>query len=111
VGARSILSRAAGSGLRMGRGTADHVVRLAGPPLARLTGTVVSRIRRPQPHTTATFTPSRRRAAGAPGPARPSPATVARNVGPPRPTAKQPRATKATSGPGAKLPPPRSSTS
>ncbi len=107
---RVILTRGVSTGLRLGRGTADRVVSLAGPPLGRLTHRVVSRVRRPAPSTTTTFTPSRRVAEPAPEETRPSPASVARNIGPPRPTAKPPRPAKPRSVPGAKLPPPRPST-
>jgi hypothetical protein len=115
VDPRTIVTRGVSSGLRLGRGTADRVVRLAGPPLGRLSDKVVSRVRGSVP-TTRTFTPSKRVTDPAPepepGPAgKPSPATVARNIGPQRPSAKPARAAKPKSVPGAKLPPPRPSTS
>ena len=114
---RSILDRGVASGLRLGRGTADRVVRIAGPTVGRVTDAVLVKVRRPAPHRTTTFTPSRRPptdpvAEPSPGSdAQPSPATVARNIGPQRPTARPARKAKPKSGPGAKLPPPRPSTS
>ena len=120
--ARTLLTRGVSTGLRLGRGTADRVVTLAGPPLGRLTDRLVSKVHRSGTATTTTFTPSKRDAAPSPGggaaaaaapsgTGAPSPAVVARNIGPARPTAKPPRSTKPKSGPGAKLPPPRPSTS
>jgi len=116
VEARKIVNQGISTGLRLGRGTADRVVKLAGPPLGRLSDKVVSRVRRAAPGTTTTFTPSKRPAdgatdSGAGTASRPSPATVARNIGPQRPSAKPPRPAKPKSGPGAKLPPPRATTS
>ena len=113
---RTILSRGVSTGLRLGRGTADRVVTLAGPPLGRLSDKVVSRMRRPERRSPATFTPTKLNDVTEPEPApapakRPSPAAVARNIGPPRPTAKPARPAKPKSVPGAKLPPPRASTS
>lgn len=119
---RVILTRGVNTGLRLGRGTADRVVTIAGPPLGRLTDKVVSKVRRrPERHGPTTFTPSKRSdvaetdvAKPEPVPARPSstpsPAAVARNIGPPRPAAKPARPARPKSGPGAKLPPPRAST-
>ena len=86
--ARLILTRGVSTGLRFGRGTADRVVTLAGPPLGRLSDRVVSRMRRPERPGPTTFTPSKRDEAPDPEPApssNPSPAVVARNIGPPRP--------------------------
>ena len=58
---RVILTRGVNTGLRLGRGTADRVVTIAGPPLGRLTDKVVSKVRRrPERHGPATFTPSKR---------------------------------------------------
>ena len=117
--ARAILTRGVSSGLRLGRGTADRVVTLAGPPLGRLTDLMVSKVRRSATSTPTTFTPSKHGGAvprtavpepSAPSGATPSPAVVARNIGPARPTAKPARTRKPSSGPGAKLPPPRPST-
>jgi hypothetical protein len=111
---RTILNRGVSTGLRLGRGTADRVVTLAGPPLGRLTDRMVSKVRRPDRPTTTTFTPSKKAEGDAPAEStkqQPSPATVARNIGPQRPSAKPPRPSKPRSGPGAKLPPPRPSTS
>ncbi len=113
---RTILTRGLTTGLRLGRGTADRVITLAGPPLGRLTDNVVAKLRRSEQHgPTTTFTPSKRDDAAepaAPPPAKgPSPAVVARNIGPERPTAKPARPARAKSVPGAKLPPPRPSTS
>jgi hypothetical protein len=114
--ARSLLSRGVSTGLRLGRGTADRVVRTAGPRLTKVTGVVVAKVRRPEPPTTTTFTPSKR-TPEEPEPttdtteSHPSPATVAHNIGPQRPTATPARARKPKSVPGAKLPPPRPSTS
>jgi hypothetical protein len=113
VDPRTILTRGVSTGLRLGRGTADRVVTLAGPPLGRLTDRVVSKVRRPDRPTTTTFTPSKqaeRQAPAEPANQQPSPATVARNIGPQRPSAKPPRPAKPRSVPGAKLPPPRPST-
>jgi hypothetical protein len=116
VETRKIVTQGISTGLRLGRGTADRVVKLAGPPLGRLSDKVVSRVRRAAPDTTTTFIPSKQPTDDAPEPSagtesRPSPATVARNIGPQRPSAKPPRPAKPKSGPGAKLPPPRASTS
>ena len=116
---RTILTRGVSTGLRLGRGTADRVVTLAGPPLGRLGDKVVSRVRRPTSPGPTTFTPSKRDEArddivepeSAPtSKTGPSPAAVARNIGPPRPSAKPARPAKPKSVPGAKLPPPRAST-
>ena len=124
---RVILTRGVNTGLRLGRGTADRVVTIAGPPLGRLTDKVVSKVRRrPERHGPATFTPSKRSDVAesdvaesdvaepepvpAPPSSTPSPAAVARNIGPPRPAAKPARPARPKSGPGAKLPPPRAST-
>ena len=109
---RSVLTRGVATGLRLGRGTADRVVTLAGPPLTRVADRLVAKVRRPEPPRTRTFTPSKK-AHAAPEElpvGTPSPATVARNIGPQRPSAQPPRRTKPKSGPGAKLPPPRPST-
>lgn len=111
---RTILSRGVSTGLRLGRGTADRVVRVAGPRLSKVTDVVVAKVRRPNRTTTTTFTPSKRALDQEPAPATstgPSPATVARNIGPQRPTAKPATVAKPKSVPGAKLPPPRHSTS
>jgi hypothetical protein len=113
VDARTVFSRGVTTGLRLGRGTADRVVTLAGPPLARVAGKLAAKVRPPERPTPTTFTPSKKTHAAPREPAQdttPSPATVARNIGPPRPSAKPPRRTKPKSGPGAKLPPPRPST-
>jgi len=112
---RKILTNGLSTGLRLGRGTADRLVKVAGPPLGRLTDQVASKLRRPAHPTTTTFVPSKpgpEPAAPAQQPKAPSPAVVARNIGPARPTAKpaQPaRSAKPKSVPGAKLPPPRPS--
>ena len=109
---RAILSRSVDTGLRLGRGTADRVVTLAGPRLGRVADRLVSKVRRPERPSTTTFTPSKKAEPYLPEqPAAhgPSPATVARNIGPPRPSAKPPRRVKPKGGPGAKLPPPRPS--
>ena len=109
--ARTILTRGVTTGLRLGRGTADRVITLAGPPLGRLTDTVVSRVRGTERRGPTTFTPSKREDAAGPeaepASSSPSPAAVARNIGPPRPTAKPARPARPKSVPGAKLPPPR----
>ena len=56
---RVILTRGVNTGLRLGRGTADRVVTIAGPPLGRLTHQVVSKVRRrPQPHGPTAVPPS-----------------------------------------------------
>ena len=124
---RVILTRGVNTGLRLGRGTADRVVTIAGPPLGRLTDKVVSRVRR-RPSGTAPRRSLRRSGADvaerdaaesdvakpepvpAPPSSTPSPAAVARNIGPPRPAAKPARPARPKSVPGAKLPPPRPST-
>jgi hypothetical protein len=115
VDPRTILTRGVTTGLRLGRGTADRVITLAGPPLGRITESVVSRVRRPERHGPTTFTPTKRADVAEPEeaapPTGPSPAVVARNIGPQRPTAKPARAARPKSVPGAKLPPPRPSTS
>ncbi|MDX6371595.1 MAG: hypothetical protein QOD98_583 [Nocardioidaceae bacterium] len=109
---RVILTRGVSTGLRFGRGTADRVVTIAGPPLGRLTDKLVSRVRRPEHRGPTTFTPSKRNDVPEPAaPSRtPSPSVVARNIGPKRPTAKPARPARPKSVPGAKLPPPRAST-
>jgi len=43
--ARAAFSRSVSTGLHLARGTADRVVRLAGPPLGKVAGSVVSRVR------------------------------------------------------------------
>jgi hypothetical protein len=115
VDPRVILTRGVSTGLRLGRGTADRVVTIAGPPLGRLTDKLVSRVRRTEQRGPTTFTPSKRDDIADPEPTAlsrtPSPAVVARNIGPQRPTAKPARPAKPKSVPGAKLPPPRASTS
>ena len=118
---RTILNRGVTTSLRLGRGTADRVVSVAGPPLGRLTDQVLTRLRRTEAPATTTFTPSKRtldpEPDAQPAPAQepkagtPSPAVVARNIGPQRPAARPARAAKPKSVPGAKLPPPRPSTS
>jgi hypothetical protein len=112
--ARTILTRGVSTGLRLGRGTADRVVTIAGPPLGRLSNKVVTSMRRPDRHSPTTFTPSKRNDVVEPEPApksNPSPAVVARNIGPQRPMAKPARPARPKSVPGAKLPPRRASTS
>ena len=114
--ARAALNRGVSTGLHLARGTADRVVRLAGPPLGKVAGSVIARVRGSEPPTTpATFTPSKTPARPTPEPARdttPSPAVVARNIGPQRPVASPPKKrAPRKSVPGAKLPPPRPSTS
>jgi hypothetical protein len=112
VDARTIINRGVETGLRLGRGTADRIVTLAGPPLGRLADRVTARVRRPEEPSTTTFTPSKQaepKAPEQPGSGPPSPATVARNIGPQRPSAKPPPRSKPKGGPGAKLPPPRPS--
>ena len=111
---RTILTRGVSTGLRLGRGTADRVVTLAGPPLGRLTDKVVvegAPPRAARPHDVHPLEAQRREPSPDAGAARaattPSPAAVARNIGPPRPTAKPARPAKPKSVPGAKLPPPR----
>jgi hypothetical protein len=111
---RSILTRGVSTGLRLGRGTADRLVTVAAPPLGRLGDQLVSRLRRPDRSSPTTFTPSKRDDVAerdqSPS-SSPSPAAVARNIGPPRPTAKPVRPARPKGGPGAKLPPPRTSSS
>jgi len=114
--ARAALNRGVTTGLHLARGTADRVVRLAGPPLGKVAGSVIARVRgSDQPATPATFTPSQRPAKPTADPTKdttPTPAVVARNIGPQRPVAAPPKKrTKPKSVPGAKLPPPRPSTS
>ena len=59
--ARAALNRSVSTGLHLARGTADRVVRLAGPPLGKVAGSVIARVRgSEQPATPATFTPSKR---------------------------------------------------
>jgi hypothetical protein len=115
VDARVILTRGVSTGLRLGRGTADRVVTIAGPPLGRLTDKLTSRMHRPERRGPTTFTPSKRVDVAEPEPAppsgTPSPAVVARNIGPKRPSAKPARPARPKSVPGAKLPPPRASRS
>ncbi len=121
---RAVVTRGVSTGLRLGRGTADRLVGVAGPPLGRLTDRVASRMWRPgtTSTTTTTFVPSRRPAEAQPPPAPaappeavvpagPSPASVAAHIAPQRPTATPARAAVRKSAPGAKLPPRRPSTS
>lgn len=118
--ARAMFTRGIRTGLRLGRGTADRVVGVAGPPLGRLTDQVAARVWRPEPRgTTTTFVPTRKPDQVPTGPETvdtpaeptgPSPASVARNIAPQRPTAKPVRAAKPKSAPGAKLPPRPSTT-
>ncbi|HET6937754.1 MAG TPA: hypothetical protein VFI19_04085 [Nocardioides sp.] len=108
--ARTMFSRGVETGLRLGRGTADRIVTVAGPRLGKVADKVVSKVRRPERPSTTTFTPSKQaepHLPEQPGSMKPSPATVARNIGPPRPSAKPARQAKPKGGPGAKLPPPR----
>ena len=109
---RTFLARGVSTGLRLGRGTADRMVSLTSPHLSRLAERVVTTVRRPERPTPATFTPSRVVEPTPEEPASsPSPAVVARNIGPQRPSARPARSVKPPSGPGAKLPPPRPTTS
>ena len=107
---RTILTRGVSTGLRLGRGTADRVVTIAGPPLGRLSDKMVSRMRRPERRSPATFTPSKRNDAATAEPEphreaaphqRPWPATSARLDRPRSPPGRQaeerPRSEAATS--------------
>jgi hypothetical protein len=119
----ALVGRGVSAGLRLGRGTADRALRVVGPQVARVAGLMTSRGRRQEPPTTSTFTPSKRpeppvttpvvdRAPEPVSPASPSPASVAHNIAPQRPTATPPKPqVKPKSVPGAKLPPPRPSAS
>ena len=114
MGPRAALHRGLSTGAGLARGTADRVVRLAGPTLGRVAGSVVARVRGAEPPAApASFTPAVRPARPTPEPGTaPSPAVVARNIGPQRPVAAPPRKRSAPkSAPGAKLPPPRPSPS
>jgi hypothetical protein len=123
MGPRVALTGGVRGGLRLARGTADRVVGLAGPPLGQAATSVLARLRGSRPPAPpASFAPSTRQARPTPEPsptagggstdAKPSPAVVARNIGPRRPTASAPRKRAAPkSVPGAKLPPPRPSAS
>jgi hypothetical protein len=112
VDARRLVS----TGLRLGRGTADRVVTIAGPRLGRLADQVVAKVRRPEPRRTSTFTPTKPApdaapdAAPAPEVTKPTPASVARNIAP-HPPEPEPAKAKPKSTPGAKLPPRRATTS
>ncbi|HRK46863.1 MAG TPA: hypothetical protein PK324_14625, partial [Nocardioides sp.] len=103
--ARTIVNRGVTTSLRLGRGTADRVVSVAGPRLGRLTDQVMARVRRTERPATATFTPSKQppgqsssqpptqpveTESEAPS-SSPSPARVARNIAPQRPGAKPAR--------------------
>lgn len=111
------LNRTLSSAIPFARGVADRAVRTAGPIVVGVAGRVSSHLpRRSRPASTPpeTFTPAP--PAHEPAPAAtvaeprvtktgaPSPATVARNVAGPRPTAKTPAKRKPRSVPGAKLP-------
>lgn len=126
---RKVLDRGVGSTLRvgrqLGRGVADRVVVVAGPPLGRIAGAISAKLPRTSRVSTATstevFTPSRAEgssdaaSSGAPGTSGqpptdvPSPAVVAARVSPARATrvspARKPRSTTPKDVPGAKLPP------
>jgi hypothetical protein len=117
------LSQTLSSTIPFARGVADRAVRTAGPIVVGVAGRVASHLprrSRPTPSSPETFTPAP--VVAEPTPAvtvaeptapehgAPSPATVARNVAGPRPTAKRPAKRKPRSGPGAKLPVTRPST-
>ena len=114
VDPRMPCSRGVSTGLRLGRGTADRVVRLAGPPLGKRPRRC-SRGTPPEPPGPTTFTPSKRTATAEPEPTpaeasavtgQPWPATSARRGR--RQAARQRRPRRAV--PGAKLPPREPST-
>ena len=107
----AFLGRGVSAGLRLGRGTADRAVRLVGPHVAKVADLVGSRGRHEAPTTTTTFTPSKPGGdSPAARPTGPSPASVASNIAPQRPTVKPVKPpVRAKSVPGAKLPPPRPS--
>jgi hypothetical protein len=107
------LSRSLSGTIPFARGVADRAVTTAGPIVVGLVGRVASHLpgrMRTEPSRPETFTPSRHIEEPAAEPvarevaAAPSPATVARNVAGPRPTAKAPARSKPRSAPGAKLP-------
>jgi hypothetical protein len=116
------LNRTLSSTIPFARGVADRAVRTAAPVVTGVVGRVSSRLaRRPRAErsTPETFTPSpaahepaevMATEAVTPRSAGPTPATVARNVAGPRPTAKSPAKRKPRSVPGAKLPVTRPST-
>lgn len=128
------LNRTLSSTIPFARGVADRAVSTAGPIVVDVVGRVASRLpRRARTHPTTnpeTFAPSpvadepvaepvaepmaEPAVTAVPDateqPGAPSPATVARNVAGPRPTAKSPARRKPPSVPGAKLPVTRPST-
>jgi hypothetical protein len=126
VAAIDSLRGSATGAIRLGRGLADRAIRATAPSLGRAVGRAASRVprrRTPPPAAggTTTFTPSRPAPPSdhSPEPVEPAdterpvtPGTVARNIAPQRPTVRAPaRRPARKSVPGAKLPPPRPSTS
>lgn len=117
------LNRTLSSTIPFARGVADRAVRTAAPVVSGVVGRVAARLprrSRPAETTPATFTPTLVEDVAAeeithPAPTSrrtpgPTPATVARNVSGPRPSAKSPAKRKPRSVPGAKLPVTRPST-
>jgi len=109
------LTRSLSSTIPLARSVADRAVVTARPIVFGVMGRVAThlphRSRSTHPSSPETFTPSKHTE---PAPdettqattsaAAPTPATIARNVAAPRPTAKPPAARKPRSSPGAKLP-------
>ena len=111
------LGRTLASTIPFARGVADRAVTTAGPIVFGVVGRVATHLprrARTEPSHPETFTPSsvvHEPEVEVPDATRnPSPATVARNLAGPRPTAKPAARSKPRSGPGAKLPVTRLST-
>ncbi len=106
------LSRSLSSTMPIVRSFTDRAVVTARPIFFGVVGRVAThlpgRARSAEESAPETFTPSRAVEPEVEEPtteaAGPSPATIARNVAAPRPTAKQPTTRKPRSAPGAKLP-------
>jgi hypothetical protein len=113
------LARSAAGALRLGRGLADRAIRITGPRIAQAAGRVAGSrpvLRRTTRESSpTTFTPSKREpapSAPASGAGHVTPGSVAGNIAKQRPTARGASNNGPTrkSGPGAKLPPRRPST-
>jgi hypothetical protein len=106
------LPRSLSSTIPLARSIADRAVVTARPIVFGVLGRVATHLpgrpRNAAPPAPETFVPSRSHEPVAEEPTEtssaPTPASIARNVGAPRPSAKQPAARKPRSAPGAKLP-------
>ena len=113
------LPKSLSSTIPLARSAADRAVVTVRPLVFGVVGRIAThlpgRSRTPSPAAPETFTPSKAAAAGVgqeptDTTTAPSPASIARNVAAPRPSAKQPAARKPRPVPGAKLPITRPST-